>query len=47
MSTSSLILYTFLGCVLAEVVVLSLAVVCLRVAGWVVRFEARTGWKVL
>ena len=47
MPTSSLILATFLGCVLAEVFLLSLAVVCLRVAGWVLRFEARTGREVL
>ena len=47
MPTSSLILVTFLGSLLAEVFLLSLAVVCLRVAGWVLRFEARTGREVL
>ena len=47
MPTSSLILVTFLGSLLAEVFLLSLAVVCLRIAGWVLRFEARTGREVL
>lgn len=47
MPASSIIIATFLGCVLAEVFLLSLAVVCLHVAGWVLRFEAHSGREVL